>query len=79
MATAGRDIQEIEMARLLTIKQVADKVGYCESKVYAMIRADEFPAGRKMSTGGTRWLESEVDAWIMRAYQQAPAARLHLA
>lgn len=67
------------MARLLTVKQVAEKVGYSESKVYAMIREGEFPAGRRMETGGTRWLEQEIDDWIMRVYQQAPAARPHLA
>ena len=44
-----------------------------------MIREGEFPPGRKLATGGVRWLESEIDDWIMRAYAQAPEARLHLA
>ncbi|MGP9499553.1 helix-turn-helix transcriptional regulator [Halomonas sp. AOP43-D1-4] len=67
------------MAQLLPMKQVAEKVGYCESKVYAMIREGEFPPGKKMATGGVRWLDEEVDAWIMRAYAQAQEARLRLA
>ncbi|WP_224107260.1 AlpA family phage regulatory protein [Vreelandella aquamarina] len=61
------------------MKQVAEKVGYCESKLYAMIREGHFPPGKKMATGGVRWLDSEVDDWIMRAYAQAPEARLRLA
>ncbi|WP_252109097.1 MULTISPECIES: AlpA family phage regulatory protein [unclassified Halomonas] len=67
------------MAQLLPMKAVSQKVGYSESKLYSLIREGEFPAGRKLSTGGVRWLDTEVDAWIMRAFEQAPAARLHLA
>lgn len=64
------------MAKLLAMKEVAERVGYCESKVYQLIRRGEFPAGRKMPTGGVRWLDEEVDDWIMRTYVQAPEARL---
>lgn len=64
------------MARLLPMKDVAERVGYSESKVYQLIRRGEFPAGRRMPTGGVRWLEEEVDAWIERTYAQAPEARL---
>ncbi|MFI0472928.1 helix-turn-helix transcriptional regulator [Halomonas sp. HMF6819] len=67
------------MAQLLSMKAVSEKVGYSESKLYALIREGKFPAGRKLSTGGVRWLNTEVDAWIMQAFEQAPAARLHLA
>lgn len=67
------------MAKLLSMKSVSERVGYSESKLYAMIREGEFPPGRKLATGGVRWLESEIDDWIMRAYAQAPEARLHLA
>lgn len=67
------------MAKLLPMKNVSERVGYCESKLYAMIREGEFPPGRKLATGGVRWLDTEVDEWIMRAYEQAPAAHLRLA
>lgn len=64
------------MAQLLAMKDVAERVGYSESKVYQLIRGRQFPAGRKMPTGGVRWLEEEVDNWIMQTYAQAQEARL---
>lgn len=67
------------MAKLLSMKSVSERVGYSESKLYAMIREGDFPAGRKLATGGVRWLESDIDDWIMHAYAQAPEARLRLA
>lgn len=67
------------MAQLLPMKAVSERVGYSESKLYAMIREGEFPSGRKLATGGVRWLDSEIDEWIRRAYAQAPEARLRLA
>ena len=62
-----------------SMKAVSERVGYSESKLYAMIREGDFPPGRKLATGGVRWLDTEVDDWIMRAYAQAPEARLRLA
>ena len=67
------------MAKLLPMKAVSERVGYSESKLYAMIRGGQFPPGRKLATGGVRWLESDIDEWIMHAFEQAPEARLHLA
>lgn len=79
-ATAANGIREIDhMAKLLSMKAVSGRVGYSESKLYSMIREGEFPPGRKLATGGVRWLESDVDDWIMRAYAEAPEARLRLA
>lgn len=73
---AARGTREIEMAKLLAMKEVAEKVGYSESKVYQMIRKDQFPAGKRMPTGGVRWLDTDVDAWIMQTFDEAPEARL---
>ncbi|MBB3142769.1 helix-turn-helix transcriptional regulator [Halomonas organivorans] len=64
------------MAKLLPMKEVAERVGYSESKVYQMIRRGEFPAGRKMPTGGVRWLDEDVDEWIRTTFAQAPEAHL---
>lgn len=80
MALVASGIQETnDMAKLLPMKAVSERVGYSESKLYAMIREGEFPPGRKLATGGVRWLESDVDEWIMHAFSQAPEARLRLA
>lgn len=77
VANGTREINK--MAQLLSMKAVSERVGYSESKLYAMIREGEFPPGRKLATGGVRWLDADVDDWIMRAYAQAPEARLRLA
>jgi len=80
MALVASGIQETnDMAKLLPMKAVSERVGYSESKLYAMIREGGFPPGRKLATGGVRWLESDVDEWIMHAFSQAPEARLRLA
>jgi len=73
---AGAGRREIDMAKLMPMKDVANALGYSESKVYQMIRRNEFPAGRKMPTGGVRWLDDEVDAWIRQTYAQAQEVRL---
>ena len=39
---------------LLRIRDVAARIAYSESKVYAMIRKGDFPRGRKMPMGGVR-------------------------
>ncbi|SHK52442.1 helix-turn-helix transcriptional regulator [Halomonas caseinilytica] len=64
------------MAKLLAMKDVAERVGYSESKVYKLIREGRFPAGRKMPTGGVRWLEEEVDEWITQTFGQAQEVHL---
>ena len=41
--------------QLLRMRDVATRLAYSESKVYAMIRSGDFPCGRKMPMGGVRW------------------------
>lgn len=57
--------------QLLRMRDVAARVSYSESKIYAMIRNGDFPRGRKMPMGGVRWLSEEVEAWIRKAYAEA--------
>lgn len=60
--------------QLLRMRDVATRVAYSESKVYAMIRSGDFPRGRKMPMGGVRWLSEEVDAWIRKTYTESEEA-----
>lgn len=59
---------------LLRMRDVAARVGYSESKVYAMIRSGDFPRGRKMPMGGVRWSSEDVEAWIRKAYAESEEA-----
>lgn len=61
--------------QLLRMRDVADRLAYCESKVYQMIRDGDFPRGRKMPTGGVRWSSEVVDAWIRKTYAEAEESR----
>ncbi|QPL46482.1 AlpA family phage regulatory protein [Halomonas sp. A40-4] len=59
---------------LLRMRDVAARVGYSESKVYAMIRSGDFPRGRKMPMGGVRWSSEDVEAWIRKTYAESEEA-----
>ncbi len=56
--------------RLLTLPKVEDKVGFKHSKIYALIREGEFPAG-KLIQGKRLWLEREIDDWIKDQWASA--------
>ncbi|MFW6278185.1 MAG: helix-turn-helix domain-containing protein, partial [Halorhodospira sp.] len=56
--------------RLLPLPALEEKVGFKHAKIYRLIRAAEFPPGR-MIFGKRLWRESEIDAWIERAWQAA--------
>ena len=52
--------------KLLTKKQVREKVGYSAQHIQRMVDARTFPAPLKPNgkTGRSLWVESEVDDWI---------------
>jgi prophage regulatory protein len=50
--------------RLIDVKAVTAKTTLSRSKIYAMLNEGKFPAPVKISTQITRWVESEIDAWI---------------
>ena len=49
--------------KLLTIKDVCNKIGFSHTFVYNLIRKGEFPA-QIIISNRSRWLESEVEVWI---------------
>lgn len=56
--------------RLLPLPELEKKVGFKHSKIYALIRAGEFPPG-KLIHGKRLWLEREIDDWIRHNYASA--------
>jgi prophage regulatory protein len=52
--------------RLLTIKEVASKLGISRGTVWRMTRDGTFPPKVSITGRSVRWRESEVDEWISR-------------
>ncbi|ADV47071.1 helix-turn-helix transcriptional regulator [Nitratifractor salsuginis] len=49
--------------RLLNIKQVSEKTSLGQTKIYEMIKLNEFPPPVKLGRS-RRWRESDIDRWI---------------
>ena len=58
--------------RLLRIRDVCERTTLSQSSLYAKIRADEFPRGRRIGSAAVAWLESDIVAWM----QNQPEAEL---
>ena len=52
--------------RLLRIRDVCERTTLSQSSLYAKIRADEFPRGRRIGSASVAWLESDVVDWMQR-------------
>ena len=50
--------------RLLRIRDVCERTTLSQSSLYAKIRADEFPRGRRIGSASVAWLESDIVAWM---------------
>lgn len=50
--------------RLIDINEVCYRTSMAKSTVWAKVAVDEFVQPIKVKAGVTRWLESEIDAWI---------------
>jgi prophage regulatory protein len=50
--------------RFLTIKEVCEKLSVSRTKIYNMIRSNEFPAGIQLGERCTRWRLSAVVNWM---------------
>ena len=54
----------VQAQSLLRIDQVAERVQYGRSSIWAMVKAGTFPAPVKLSRRCTRWTNVQVDEWI---------------
>ncbi|WP_313228539.1 helix-turn-helix transcriptional regulator [Sphingobium yanoikuyae] len=53
--------------RFLRISDVVARTALSRSHIYALVGREAFPAPRKLGAKCSRWIESEVDAWINKA------------
>lgn len=60
-------IAQKQPERLLRIRDVIARTSLSRSHIYALVGRNKFPAPRKLGTKCSRWIESEVDAWIANA------------
>ena len=52
--------------RFLRIGDVIARTALSRSYIYVLIGRNEFPAPRNLGPRCSRWIESEVDAWISK-------------
>ena len=61
--------------RLLSVQGVAEQVGLSKSEIYDRVAERTFPAPIKLAPKATRWLQSEVQAWIAQQVATCRQAR----
>ncbi len=52
-------------ARLLRLRDVQDRVGLGRSTIYRWMDEGNFPRPHPIGNHTIRWLESDIDAWIL--------------
>lgn len=62
-AAADHAAPETTAPKLLTVHDVCRRIGFRQSKIYLLIRDAGFPKPIKVGAS-SRWVTSEVDAWI---------------
>ncbi len=53
-----------DKGHLLTIFEVVDIVKLSRSSIYSLMKKGMFPQNRKASLSASRWVSTEIDAWI---------------
>ena len=49
---------------LLTVRQVADQIGFTRQTIHKWVRAGQFPPPLYISTRSPRWRPADIEAWI---------------
>jgi len=55
--------------KLLTLAQVIEKTTIGRSRIYSLMTDGKFPMPIKTGDRRVAWLESDVDQWIIDAFQ----------
>jgi prophage regulatory protein len=50
--------------KLLRLPQVMERVGYRRSKIFALVKAGDFPKPVSIGPRARGFVETEIDAWI---------------
>jgi len=61
--------------RLLRCKEVQDMIGMKHSKLYGMIGEGTFPIPVKQGSKTVRWVESEINDWILNLMEKRNTAQ----
>jgi predicted DNA-binding transcriptional regulator AlpA len=54
------------LPRLISFREVAQRVGLSRSTVWRMERAGQFPKRRRLSVNRVAWWEPEIEEWLRR-------------
>lgn len=49
--------------RLISIREVEERVGLKQSAIYSRMAQGQFPRCRSLGPRTVRWVESEIEAW----------------
>jgi len=63
--------------KIIRLPEVKAKVGLSTASIYRMIKAKDFPEQIKLGKHASGWLESDIQAWIMRKAGREPANDSH--
>jgi len=63
-------VQVDTSVRMLTIREVIERIGVCKTTIYAMIRDHQFPKPIRLRARSSRWLESEIADWCRAQIQR---------
>ena len=55
---------QIQHQRVLSVKEVCQRIGLSKATVYRLQKAGEFPRPVCLSAGRVGWRENAVDQWI---------------
>ncbi len=55
---------EVTESYFLSLEKVLKRVPFSKGTLYRMMKNQEFPQQRNISSGRVAWVESEVNAWI---------------
>lgn len=61
--------------KLLTMKDVTEKMGVARGNIYKMMREQAFPLPIQLSPRRIAWIESEIDDWIHKRFVEAKKRR----
>ena len=62
--TDSKTTTEPHEQRLIDLSEVTNMCGIGKSLVYQLMRQNQFPKQRQISSNTVRWVHSEVDEWI---------------
>jgi prophage regulatory protein len=63
-AAAPKTDSAPRLSRLISFREVAQRVGLSRSSVWRMERAGQFPKRRRLSVNRVAWWEAEIEEWL---------------